>query len=165
MLLWKNNNDLGIYSFRGEIDKVVEALATGANPNFCNEVTRGSVCMTASQQGHVEIVRVLLAAGADANYELANGDSAMQFAADKGHVEILELLITVGGAAIDAQDSDGNTPLISACLRGRVEAVRLLLRLGADPSVVASGRVTAMSVTRNQEILSLLRARIAELAR
>jgi len=161
---WKRNNDLGIAVFRGEVDNVKSLLKEGGNPNFVNDLTKGSVLMTASQKGQAEIVRILLAAGSDANYEAPNGDNALQSASDQGHNEIIEMLVTVGGAAIDAQDSDGNTSLISASLSGRLESVRLLLRLGANPSIVASQNTSALSVSRRPEITALLQARIAELA-
>lgn len=164
MLQWKRNNDLGIYSYRNDLPKVKALLAEGADPCFINGHDGGSVLMTASQQGHVEVARVLLAAGANANYAVPNGDNAFQFAAYKGHTELIELLLTVGGAKIDAQDSDGNTALLTASMGGHVDSVQLFLRLGANPSIIAGGNITASSVTRNPEILALLRARIAELA-
>ena len=66
--------------FRGEADNVKSLLKEGASANFANDLTKDSVLMAASQKGHAEIARLLLAAGSDANYEAPNGDSALEWA-------------------------------------------------------------------------------------
>jgi len=43
----------------------------------------------ASGYGHVEVVKVLLGAGADVH---ANYDEALRYASRKGHVEVVNLL-------------------------------------------------------------------------
>ncbi|RLN43827.1 hypothetical protein BBJ28_00006075 [Nothophytophthora sp. Chile5] len=48
-------------------------------------------------------------------------------------VEIIQALLGAG-AALDAIDVDGQTPLLQACLGGKLEIVRLLLLAGANPS-------------------------------
>ena len=141
----KLDSDLGIACFRGDEEDVTRMLAAGADCNCLNPITKASAIMGPSQRGHINIVRRLIKAGANANYETSTGDNALQLAASKGHTGIVTLLVEEGGAVVDSPDSDGNTPLISAALAGKPATVRELLRLGANPCHTASGRVTALS--------------------
>ena len=53
--------------------------------------------MIAAEQGHVEVVRLLLDAGADINLASNNGLTASMLAADQGHVEVARLLVEAVG--------------------------------------------------------------------
>ena len=48
--------------------------------------------MFAAQEGHVEVVRLLLEAGADKSWADSCGDTALMWAAREGHVEVERLL-------------------------------------------------------------------------
>ena len=61
--------------------------------------------------GHVEIVQLLLSAGADKDKADNNGWTPLIWAAGGGHVEIVRLLLAAG-ADKDKADKDGWTPLI-----------------------------------------------------
>lgn len=78
----------------------------------------------AVEAGHLEVVELLLSAGADPELELW-GNSPLSFAARKGHLEVLGRLLAAG-----AKPSDSD-PLTYACLADDLAAVRLLLSSGA----------------------------------
>lgn len=61
----------------------------------------------------LEIVQMLLQAGADTNVRNAWGGTAAQWAADEGNVDILKALIRAG-ADVNIADNDGLTPLMAA---------------------------------------------------
>ncbi|KAH8176109.1 ankyrin repeats (3 copies) domain-containing protein [Sarocladium implicatum] len=46
--------------------------------------------------------------------------------------ELLEYLTETAPGALEKRDSDGNTPLLSACILGRHEAIKILLAANAD---------------------------------
>ncbi|EEY56581.1 uncharacterized protein PITG_10128 [Phytophthora infestans T30-4] len=48
-------------------------------------------------------------------------------------VDVMTELLTAG-AMLDAVDADGQTPLLQACLGGKLKIVRLLLNAGANPA-------------------------------
>ncbi|KAF4150543.1 Ankyrin repeats domain-containing protein [Phytophthora infestans] len=48
-------------------------------------------------------------------------------------VDVIKELLTTG-AMLDAVDADGQTPLLQACLGGKLKIVRLLLNAGANPA-------------------------------
>lgn len=87
-----------------------------------------SPLMMASLKGHTELVRKLIARGADVNKP---GWAPLHYAATGGHLKIMELLLEEH-AFIDAQSPNGTTPLMMAAHYGTPAAVKLLLEAGAD---------------------------------
>ena len=88
----------------------------------------------ASQGGHVEIVRLLLEAGADKNLQDGNGRTALILASEWDHVEIVCLLLEAG-ADVNLQNGNGWTALMKASFGGHLEILRLLLDAGADKNL------------------------------
>lgn len=82
---------------------------------------------------NLELVRVLLAAGASADASAqVSGESIMVLACMLGDVEIVHLLMQYGAAFNDVHMLVGNiSPLYAACKCGHVEIVQLLVRNGA----------------------------------
>jgi ankyrin repeat protein len=66
------------------------------------------------------------------------GHSALHVACETGLVSLIRRLVDIG-ADINAQDTDGCTPLIWACMHGQEAAAHLLLDLGADGKTAKSG--------------------------
>merc|ERR1712028_333123 len=83
--------------------------------------------------GDLEGIEAAMADGGNPNSSDCEqgGASALHLAAGCGHVEVIELLVKIHGAYIDAQGIGGWTPLYWAAQRGRTEAVRHLVSLGA----------------------------------
>jgi ankyrin repeat protein len=99
--------------------------------------------------GHLEIVRSLLAAGGDVTVQDKAGWTPLHFAAQRGAIEIATLLIQ-HKAGVDVQDTFGNTPLLRAVFesRGRGEMIALLRRAGADPLQKNRHGVSPLSLAR-----------------
>jgi truncated hemoglobin YjbI len=99
-----------------------------------------SVANQCASDNGPEVVRALVRAGADVN---AQGGvtraTALHMAARRGYVEIARTLLDCG-AAIDARDSKGDTPLQRAikCRRDRV--LQLLVERGATATVPRTSR-------------------------
>ncbi len=83
--------------------------------------------------GHLEIARLLIAAGAEVDSASHNPLKVMPLhsAAAGNWVEIVQLLIALG-APVNARQSEGFAPLHSAAQNGSVEIIRALLAAGAD---------------------------------
>ena len=90
-----------------------------------------SPLMMAAFKGHIEIVRALIARGADIN---KTGWTPLHYAATGSHNTIVSLLLEEH-AYIDAESPNGTTPLMMAAQYGSAATVRQLLEAGADASL------------------------------
>jgi len=98
--------------------------------------------MYAAKNGHLEIVRILLAmrstcssGGKPQRYDLKiyTGDSPLHLAAEAGHADICSLLVRAGGASLQARNHAGWTPLHSSAAKAQLPTLQMLLALKADP--------------------------------
>jgi ankyrin repeat protein len=125
----------------------------GAEPNFgpCAvsplESALAGVMLNANVTGgggQFDLAIDLVKAGADPNPDLdwSFRETPLHYAA-AGHVELTKALLDAG-AAIDAQDVRGFTPLHKAVILEQPEIIELLLSAGADSSVISkSGKTPA----------------------
>ncbi|HET9952021.1 MAG TPA: ankyrin repeat domain-containing protein [Candidatus Eisenbacteria bacterium] len=84
--------------------------------------------------GHPEIVRLLLARGAEVNAKDGGGNSAVSLAARWGRSDIMDMLL-VAGADASARDDQGRTLLHHAAQYGHIEVMRSLVAHGFDVDV------------------------------
>lgn len=90
----------------------------------------------ATRQGHLHSVVMLMNAGADPTIRDAEGCSCIHLAAQFGHTALVAYFIA-RGVSPDLQDRSGMTALMWAAWKVvEIDPVRLLLTLGASPSVV-----------------------------
>lgn len=91
----------------------------------------------AVRQGHLGAVVLLMAAGADPNIRDAEGCACIHIAAQFAHTALVAYFIAKG-VDPDLQDRGGMTALMWAAWKAAcgLDPVRLLLTLGANPSIV-----------------------------
>ena len=82
-------------------------------------------------KGRINVVRLMLALGADPNERYSGGLTALMAAASNGEAETSEVLLAEG-ADIHTKDDFDMTALIWAALNGRTNMIGLLLDNGAD---------------------------------
>jgi ankyrin repeat protein len=104
----------------------------------------------ASRYGHVEIVKLLLSAGADAH---AKNDYALQWASRYGLVEIVKLLLSAGADVHAGNDY----ALRWASGEGQAEVVKLLLTAGADVHAENNAAFRWASENEHVEVVNLLK--------
>jgi Ankyrin repeats (many copies) len=84
--------------------------------------------------------------------------AALQSAAASGDTVQTTALLNQG-AALDARDEHGRTPLMLAVMQGRLDVVRLLLNRGADPNIADSAGRTPLQQAKQdnlREVAALL---------
>ncbi|GAA5929920.1 hypothetical protein JCM3775_004464 [Rhodotorula graminis] len=82
--------------------------------------------ISAATTGSLEIVKLLVGAGADVTAANSRGATALHYAASKGHVSIGRLLIE-RGADINTRDKANQLPLHRAATTGTLPFVHLIL--------------------------------------
>lgn len=138
--------------------------------------------LRAAKSGDIEVVQMLLAAGADLHHTMPNGANALMYAAGLGwrdgspaapsfdqgtEEEAIETirLLTEKGLDLNAQDEEGNTALHAAVTGRSAEAIiRFLVNeAGADVSVRNARGLTALGAAETRRsggepIAALLRS-------
>lgn len=118
----------------GRRDVVRILLDKGADPKYC---INGFFTALVASFWHpdVEVVRMLLAAGADATLVTPEAGCVLHRAA-MGHnlpVEIARMLVDAG-ADVNVKNGEGVTPLLVACDKGSTDIAKFFVSKGADAS-------------------------------
>ena len=119
-----------IAAVRGDVLTLRRALALGGSPRSVTSPYDGTALIAAAHLGHVEVVRILVEAGAPLDHVNNLGWTALLEAVILGnggarHVAVLRMLVDAGAAAGIA-DRQGVTPLAHAQARGYAEMVKIL---------------------------------------
>lgn len=121
----------------------------------------GTALLIASEGGHVGVMDLLIAAGADVRVQDKQGDSPLMGAVRIGSLDSVKLLLK-NGADANQRDNAGRTALIWAARTGRVDVVRALLDADSSIDVTdASGQsaVIVAGAKGHDNVVALLRAK------
>jgi len=111
-------------------EKIRTLISQGGDVNIRNSKGLSPLHQTAIQ-GNVDLTRLLLEHGADADsQETGSSYTPLHYAAEIGQVALCEQLIRYG-ADPDALNAEHNTPLHLSILRGHPGVVSLLLKYSA----------------------------------
>jgi ankyrin repeat protein len=153
-------------AYTNKSDTVQLLLENGANANgFAKQTYHMTILMRAAQYGYVEVVRALLAFGANVNATDDRGETALGWTASSPNKAKMITFLVSTGALVNAQDIAGLTPLIKAAAEGYVENVQALLDGGADVRITTKAGDTALAwAIRNNRtaVVTLLRGRRLE---
>ena len=120
-----------------DLEEVKRLIDEGADVNAENR--NGYLLHKAAWNGHVGVIKLLLANGANVNLRDTRGKTPLHEAVLRDNQEgVAELL--ANGADVNARDSNGETPLHIAVLHitvwsAHVSVIRLLLAKGVDVNV------------------------------
>lgn len=122
----KNRSDVPLISAVQEkkINEVETLLYEYANANIEDE--SGTPLTNAACLNNPKLLEMLLEYGADANYVIHNGATAIHFAILMNSPRIVELLINKN-AKINRKDNSGITPLMIAALIGNSQIFEMIL--------------------------------------
>ncbi|OAA59296.1 Ankyrin repeat-containing domain protein [Cordyceps fumosorosea ARSEF 2679] len=142
-----HNNDgyspLDFASRQGHVNVVEAILEQELSAADIDQVSGDNITSmhAACIMGHVEIVKLLLQAGADPENQHDPDSNPIIAACINGHSELVQLLLAAG-ADLGVTNSAKQTPLHVASLHGFTEVVYLLLEGGADPAALDDHRFT-----------------------
>ena len=131
----------------GNVEAIQLLLSRKALINAVDPFQEESALMWAAAEGHVDAVKALLTAGADANLKghvslltdrknadhPSGGFTALMFAARNGHEKVVEALMK-GGADPKLTNADGLTATMIAIVNDRLDLAKSMLDWGADPN-------------------------------
>lgn len=80
--------------------------------------------MEAASAGHLDIVRLLIAHGADVNAQSTSGNTPLMYACAGGHEDAVETLLEAG-ANVEDHNENGHTPLMEAASAGHVNVAKV----------------------------------------
>jgi ankyrin repeat protein len=121
-------------------------LQAGAELNSREDESGSTPLMEALRYGRVELVRVLLDAGADIHRQKDNGVTPLMMASQTGDIEAVQLLLEAG-ADINRKDESGWTALSNAAIRANPEVVDALIKAGA--AIQGPGGQVALRLAAN----------------
>ena len=126
----------------GDMQNINGLLEEHVNPNV-SDPTGLTPLMAASHSGKVEILEILLKAGALIDTKDSSGYTALMFSCNSGQLSCARFLIEKG-ANVNEVANDGSTPIMFSAQHGHNNIVRYLLEKGADPRLKGKHGLSAI---------------------
>ncbi|CAG9763780.1 unnamed protein product [Ceutorhynchus assimilis] len=117
-----------------EVLKQSNTAGAGIGPDVNGVFAGHTALQAASQNGHLEVITVLLRCHADVEIEDKDGDRALHHAAFGDEPAVVQLLAHAG-ADLNARNKRRQTALHIGVNKGHVGVVKMLLDLGCHPSL------------------------------
>ena len=133
---------MGMVMMRGPAEPLVKAAyqndlaavrlvaLTTPDPNVCDTATNTTALSQAVEHGNLDIVRVLLMAGADARTANHDGRTPLMYLGEGAAPDLVRELLAAG-ADVNARDKSGATALMNAASAGKYVIVKQLIEAGA----------------------------------
>ncbi|XP_048250456.1 ankyrin repeat domain-containing protein 50-like [Haliotis rufescens] len=92
--------------------------------------------MKAARKGHRQVFDILVGGGADVSLVDDNGSNILHVACLGGHIDMVKYVLSQKVAVVNRRRQYGRTPLMMAAEKGHRQVFDLLVREGADVSLV-----------------------------
>jgi len=177
-LLGSDVNGLHTAASQGDLPEVRRILASrvsvdipctksnlarmAANPNGggSGHDSRGwTALMFAAWEGHTDVARVLLDAGANANARTFVSTTPLTLATQRGHMPVVRLLLRRGAFTSISHSAGRTAVIVPAAATGNAELVKLFLDTGVSADDSGENRHTALiaaTVHRHADVMRLL---------
>jgi ankyrin repeat protein len=117
--LWQHCKD-------GSLVEVRAALERGEGVDTRGDAFLSTGLMEAAEEGHHEVVSLLLERGAAVNAVDAFHRTALHYTRFFGRALVVRILLAQPGVDCNPRDGEGRTPVMWAVIHGEVECVRAL---------------------------------------
>ncbi len=126
--------DLHSAVFTGDLETIRQHIKAGSDLNVLEPSRASTPLITAAYLGNTEAAKILIDAGAELNYQNADGSTALHTAAVFGKTNVAKILIDAG-IDVNSQNNQGASALHTATFFCHVEIVEALLAKGADKTL------------------------------
>jgi len=116
------------------LPKLIEYFTTyrKTNPMELKDLDDLTLLSFATATGNIACVKALIEVGADRHAENSEGSQPIHVAATFNHPAMIKYLHEELGADVNVVNVHGFSPLHLAAVYGRIESIKMLLKLGAD---------------------------------
>jgi len=143
----------------GNTEMLEYLITLGADVNVVRERDGRTPVGEASFRGRPEIIRSLLAHGADFTTPDVDGNPPLRFAVEGGNLDIVRILFEKGAGTDFVDRRTGNTFLHLAAIKGYCDVAEILAAKGCDVNAVDKDGTTPIQCAArygNKQIVDLL---------
>ncbi len=157
---------------KGDPEKVQELIDQGGK--LINKERKTAALMTASKKGHLEVVKLLVEAGADVDAFDMNsyktretGWTPLMYAAHNYRLDVIDYFLEIG-VDVDQPDFVGATPLMTVSyfkvkdVNKTFELIDYLISHGADVNATSNNGSTALMAAANNGRLKVVKKLVEE---
>jgi len=138
-------------AFKEDLQEVEKLAFASPDLNVRDKNTNMTALEQAVENANLEIVRVLLRAGADVNATNETGGTPLMFLRDNATVDLVRELLSAG-VKVNARDESGGTALMNAASQNKYEVVKELIEAGAKFDLHdTEGRTALMFAATNED--------------
>ncbi|XP_067687665.1 ankyrin repeat and SOCS box protein 2-like [Haliotis asinina] len=120
------------YAYKNDIEAIKKALANSSTDICAKDMSGRTALFVATCFSRVEIAQMLLALGCDPNIANNDGDTPLHEATEKSSLPIVQVLLKSGKCKLDAQNKEGQTPLMKAAFYDYLDILKCLHLKGAS---------------------------------
>ncbi|XP_048250462.1 ankyrin repeat domain-containing protein 50-like isoform X5 [Haliotis rufescens] len=143
---YDRNDILHVACLGGHVDLVKYVLSKKVADINSRGHNGRTPLMKAAQKGHRQVFDLLVTQGADEFLVDENRNDILHFACLGGHVDMVKYVLSQEVADINSRGHNGRTPLMVAAEKGHRQVFDLLMREGADVSLVDYDRNNILHV-------------------
>ncbi len=139
-------HEAAAYGLTEEIDNILQDDPMAVN-SFSKDGFQplGLACFF----GNVQAAKMLIYTGAEINTPSRNKMKVMPLHSSLANMNLdITRLLLENGALVDAEQSDGFTPLMAAAQVGQIEIIELLLEFRANPKKKNASGISAVDIAR-----------------
>ncbi|MCF8330897.1 MAG: ankyrin repeat domain-containing protein [Bacteroidales bacterium] len=133
-------------AWNGNADSVIYLIKSGADVNVKNDYSQETPLIYAAQQGHLDVVKILLHNGADPDVNPRNEEEALIRAIAMGYLEVAEEIVRYGGD-VNQRGKLEKTALHYAAAFGYYYIADMLIYYNADINATARYDVTPLMLS------------------
>lgn len=127
----QGNTPLHLVCLQGQANAARCLVTHNAHVDVKNREKNAPIHLAAIKSD-ISVIASLVDANCDVNLPNKHGDTILHQCAENGNLDVVKLLVSTGRCHLDARNSAGDTPLLTATKFGFADVVDCLARDGAD---------------------------------